>query len=78
MSEYMDYIADVNDVQDSVNDLALKMYEQGRADAIDDALKYCNQNNDEKEECWSCCLSIWKDGKFEGCYLEQLKEQNNG
>ena len=31
-----------------------------------------------EEECWSCCLSIWKDGKFEGCYLEQLKEQNNG
>lgn len=50
-------------------------YPKGRADAIDDALNYCNQNNDEGEECCSCCLSIWKNGKFEGCYLEQLKEQ---
>lgn len=53
----------------------LDAYNKGRADAIDDALNYCNQSNDEGEECCSCCLSIWKNGKFEGCYLEKLKEQ---
>ena len=51
--------------------------EQIRADAIEEALAYCNQNNDEKEECWCCCLSVWKDGQFAGCYLEKLKEKKN-
>jgi len=34
-AEYLDYITDVKDVQDAVNDLALKMYEQGFEDAKD-------------------------------------------
>lgn len=54
-------------------------YEQGKTDerekVLDQALAYCNKNNDDKEECGDCCLSTWKDGQFEGCYLEKLKEQ---
>lgn len=84
MSEYLDYIADVQDVQSVVNDLALNMYKQGRADGIDELL-----NNVSESIIWDILAEIMKRniGASDGAdkiidYLqkvaEELKEQNNG
>lgn len=46
MSEYLDYLGDVEDTKDKINDLALKMYQQGRHDAEKElnALGECEYN----------------------------------
>lgn len=43
MSEYLDYKADVEDVQFLVSDLAFKMYNQGRADEQAFVEKRCKE-----------------------------------
>lgn len=35
MAEYLDYLGEVEDAKDKINDLALKMYQQGYENALD-------------------------------------------
>lgn len=76
-SKIISYREDTNDYRLCLTREEIEEIKNVREETIEEALNYCNSNNKDKEECWSCCLSIWEDGKFKGCYLEQLKEQNN-
>lgn len=73
MSEYLDYMPDVQDVQSAVNDLALKMYHQGRADAFDEFVSKYKEFIElaciKAEFCYDSCID---------CFAKWYKEQKHG
>lgn len=91
MGEYLDYRADVEDVQFLVNDLAFKMYNQGRADKYQEIVsEYMlltekqveDIRADERVDTIDECIQAINDLHIEYAYphticniLEHLKEQ---
>lgn len=66
MSEYLDYIAEVEDAKTIVNDLSFKMYQYGRVDAIEE---FANIVLTE--------LEYGAGGSIEDFIREYVKEQRN-